>query len=130
MMLRVTTTVCLALFLAGCHKESKTPSPPLANSSDSTEAPAGAPQAPTPLAAAPRPPGPGDRVQHVAITGDGEDAIPSMVEALHTYVVAFHRIPTYEEFVASGVMSRVPEAPPGKKFAINPSNGKITLAKQ
>ncbi|PYI84468.1 MAG: hypothetical protein DME26_13230 [Verrucomicrobia bacterium] len=65
------------------------------------------------------------KVDPLATSAGAEEAqiaavLNELTQAVRKYGVEQRRVPkTLEELVAKGYLSRVPEAPAGKKFAIN-----------
>ena len=58
-------------------------------------------------------------------------ALGELTQALRKYSFEHHRLPkTFNEVVAAGYVNNVPQAPPGKKFEIDPKTVQVVLVKQ
>ena len=58
-------------------------------------------------------------------------ALNELTQVLRKYSAEKRRVPTsLDELVAAGYLKHVPQAPPGKKFAINGNRVEVTLVKQ
>ena len=58
-------------------------------------------------------------------------ALAELTQVLRKYSFEHQRVPkTFNEVVAAGYMKGVPQAPPGKKFEIDPKTVQVVLVKQ
>ena len=58
-------------------------------------------------------------------------ALGQLTQALRKYSFEHRRLPkTFNEVVAAGYVNNMPQAPPGKKFEIEPKTVQVVLVKQ
>ena len=58
-------------------------------------------------------------------------ALGELTQALRKYSFEHQRLPkTFNEVVAAGYVNNMPQAPPGKKFEIEPRTVQVVLVKQ
>ena len=120
MNLRLLVTFCLAVLLSGCgENRDSTVQPPRSASAPQqtqTQAVSASQQTPPPPAAQP-----------ASAANDPAAVLGPLTQSLRKYCVEHRTVPgTFEEFaVAAGV--RIPPAPPGKKFAIEPKRLEVII---
>ena len=124
-----------ALFAAGCGKKSEpSPAPTAAESApataraeDSSAARSQEPTAPISRVSAPSPtPAPPATAQP-----DMSATLGRLTEAVRRFSMENRRVPTsLSEVVAAGYVNGLPQAPYGKKFAIDPKQVQVVLVNQ
>ena len=138
-MFKLGFTLLVVGFFAGCSRES--------NSSTATSAPGSSTTSPTDAsgaksdAAAPsdqatsgEPSTAPSPVPQRTVDPDSTEldvALAELTQVLRKYSFEHKRVPkTFNEVVAAGYMKSVPQAPPGKKFEIDPKAVQVVLVKQ
>jgi hypothetical protein len=119
-MLKPVLAIIVIGMSAGCHKESDsfTAVPSLPSS-----APASTDAAPASLSG-PQPSAGSD-------SGEMATTLAELTQALRKYSFEQQRLPkTFSEVVAAGYVKNMPQAPPGRKFEIDPKTVQVVLVKQ
>jgi hypothetical protein len=126
----------LTLLLAACQKKSQVSNTPVSTSetavNDSRAAPThAAPQGP---AAAPATqPQASTPVQPVVVdpSADSAAVLAQLTQALRKFSFEHRRVPkSFSEVAAAGYVSGMPQAPPGKQFAVNVKRVEVVLVKK
>src|SRR5437867_1740793 len=133
----------LALFLAGCGKNSARPSASQTATGEAAQdqAAASRPDAEQTRPAGssesdnPAPPAAGSGATAVAPSGASDAelaaALGELTQALRKYSFEQRRLPkSLNEVVAAGYVKTMPQAPPGRKFAIDAKSVQVVVVKQ
>jgi hypothetical protein len=120
--MRLTPVLAIVLFAAGCGQKTE-PSPSVAPSaSPATNAHASTDESQNSPAAAATPD---------AKAAELAAALAELTQVLRKYSFEHQRLPkSFGEVVAAGYVKDMPQAPPGKKFAIDPKTVQVVLVKQ
>jgi hypothetical protein len=141
MLSRVIPASLAALFLAGCGKPSdNSSSAPASGPQAGQTANAGSAPEQRRLAGGSATTDPGTAPTGASSTaglGSGASqaelaaALGELTQALRKYSFEHRRLPkTFSEVVAAGYVKDLPQAPPGKKFEIDPKSVQVVLVKQ
>ncbi len=119
---RAVLAVLLAAFLSGCGKSPKTSPPPTASSVDPGHGKTGD------IAA-------GEAATAAALSAASEaalrGALAELTQALRKYSFEHRGLPkTIGDMVAAGYLKVMPQAPPGKTFAIDAKSVQVVLVNQ
>lgn len=135
-MLKLVFTLLVVGFSAGCSRESNsstatsasTPSPTEASGANSDAA---APSDNSTSGETSTAPSPIPQRTTDLDSKELEVALAELTQVLRKYSFEHQRVPkTFNEVVAAGYMKGVPQAPPGKKFEIDPKTVQVVLVKQ
>ena len=128
---RFTFIPVLVLLLGGCGKapETSPPAPVLTTRPAQGGKTDGAPGTEQPAVT--------DDSATASVAGSGASdaelaaALGELTQALRKYSFEHRRVPkTFSEVVAAGYVKNMPQAPPGKKFEIDPKTVQVVLVKQ
>ncbi|MBI3877015.1 MAG: hypothetical protein HY300_13850 [Verrucomicrobia bacterium] len=104
--------------LTGCNRPKPPATPPA-----TVAPPPQASQTTIPLAAAQT-----GSTPAVAVPADVEKNLRDLTDALRAYFMTQGKAPTsMQDLVKAGLIRRLPEPPPGKRFAIDPSKSSVVL---
>jgi len=140
---RLILVAVFALCLVGCGKKSaRSSASPTAISEpaqDQAAADRSAAEQPRPAGRSeqdnPTPPSAGSAAKAIARPGASETevaaALGELTQALRKYSFEQRRLPkSFSEVVAAGYVKSLPQAPPGRKFAIDAKTVQVVLVKQ
>jgi hypothetical protein len=120
----------LALGLIGCGKSDDGAS----SAKPATAAPAASEALPALRASAPQGTPAAEAVQAInqsLISSDPQENLRVLNQLLDGYIMSRNTVPAdLEELVKAKMLSRIPPAPPGKKFAIDRKTNRVVLADQ
>src|SRR3989442_12045282 len=124
MLSRVVLPLLIAVLLTGCGKSKETSRP----TPVSTVEPAQGEK--TDAATAPEQPAVAATLSNASEAALNA-ALGELTQALRKYSVEHQRLPkTFSEVVAAGYLKNMPQAPPGKRFEIDPKTVQVVLVKQ
>jgi len=124
MLSRVVLPLLMVLLLTGCGKSPETsrPTPVSTTEPAQSEKTDAAPATEQPAVAA---------TFSNASEAAWNAALGELTQALRKYSFEHQRLPkTFSEVVAAGYVKNMPQAPPGKRFEIDPKTVQVVLVKQ
>jgi hypothetical protein len=129
MLSRVVLPWFVVVLLTGCGKSPETSRPTPASTTEPAQGEK------TDAAPATKQPAAGDAATAAALSNASEAALNAalgeLTQALRKYSFEHRRLPkTFSELVAAGYVKNMPQAPPGKRFEVDPKSVQVVLVKQ